>query len=190
MWGGVLRVQHLADVLGERLRTDGLQVVAVVEHLEVEGLGGSGAPQAQGVHVAGPVPGNHVVVRDPVDFPTVHPAGAGLAVLVLVQLGVPGEADLHPHFRMREFPRRSVLQPGVRLLHLIAVDKSLPENAVLVTDPVADGRNSQGGQGIDVAGREPAETAVAQTRFDLDGADAVQVDAQRTHRLLGSLGEA
>jgi len=45
----VVRVEHAGDVLGHRLVLDGGDVVALVEVVEVEVVGGAGAPQAQGV---------------------------------------------------------------------------------------------------------------------------------------------
>src|SRR6185312_10556719 len=56
---------HLADVLRECLRADRLQIVAGVEHLQIEGMGGPRAPQPQGVHVAGVIAGNHVAFSVP-----------------------------------------------------------------------------------------------------------------------------
>ena len=103
--GRILGVEHLADVLGERLGTDRLQVVAAVEHVQVEGLGRLGAPQPKGVHAFRVVAGDHVVVRDADHFPAVLPAGARAAGFVLVLLGVSGEPHLDTHFRMRELPR-------------------------------------------------------------------------------------
>ena len=51
----------------------------------------------------------------------------------------------------------------VGLFDLEAVLDLLPENAVLVAQPVADRRNLQRGQRVDEAGRQPAQAAVAQT---------------------------
>ena len=187
---GILRVQDLADVLGEGLRPHRLQIVAGVEHLQVEGLGGARAPQPEAVHVAGAIPRDHVVVRDSADLPAVLPPGPDGAVLVLVLLGVSGEPDPDPHLRMRELPRRPVGQPGVGLLHLLAVLEGLPEDPVLVADPVSDRGDAHGRQRVDEAGGQPAESAVAKARFDLDGAQGVQVDAERFHRLLSGFGQA
>ena len=91
---------------------------------------------------------------------------------------------------MRELPRRAVGQPRVGLLDLRAVDEGLPEDAVLVADAVADGRDPHGRQRVDEAGGQPAEAAVAQARLDLGVAQGVQVDPETRHRLLGGLGQA
>ena len=83
-----------------------------------------------------------------------------------------------------------VASHGVGLLDLPAVDEGLPEDAVLVADAVADGRDPHGRQRVDEAGGEPAEAAVAQARLDLGVAQRVQVDPQTGHGLLGDLGQA
>ena len=79
----VLRVEDLGDVLRERLRPDGLRVVAGVEDLQVERPRRAGAPQPQGVHAAVLEARDHVVVGDAEDAPARHPAGARDAVVVV-----------------------------------------------------------------------------------------------------------
>ena len=55
----------------------------------------------------------------------------------------------------------------------------LVENAELVADAVPDRRALEGGQGFQVAGREPAQAAVAQTWLLLAGQHGVEILAQR-----------
>ena len=166
---GVLGVEHLGDVLREGLRADGLLVVAGVEDPQVERVGGDRPPQPQRVHPAVLVAGDHVVVRDGLDLPARHPAGALDAVGVGVLLGVTAEGDDLRGLGVRELPRRAEGEPGVGLLDLAAVDEGLPEDAVLVADAVADAGHAHGGQRVDEAGGQPTQTAVAQTRLDLLG---------------------
>ena len=70
----------------------------------------------------------------------------------------PGAADL---------PGVAVAQPVVGELDLPAVVNLLVEDAELVADAVADGGNAEGGQGVEVAGGETAEAAVAEAGFAL-----------------------
>ena len=70
---GVLGVEHLGDVLRERLRPHRLGVVAGVEDLQVERARRLGAPQAQRVDAAVLVARDHVVVRDAQHAPARHP---------------------------------------------------------------------------------------------------------------------
>ena len=143
-------------------------VVAGVEHLEVERPGGLGAPQPQGVDAAVAVAGDHVVVGDPEDVPAADPARCARRRRSSVTVSrVAAEPDLTADLRVRELPRVAELQPRVGLLDLLAVDEGLPEDAVLVADPVADAGIRMRRQRVDEAGGEPAEAAVAQARLDL-----------------------
>ena len=75
--GGVLWVQHLRDVLGERLRSDCLFVVAGIEDAQVERIRGDRAPQAERVDAAVVIPRHHVVVGHRLHVPRRNPAAAG-----------------------------------------------------------------------------------------------------------------
>ena len=77
-------------------------------------------------------------------------------------------------------------QPAARDLALAAVlvDR-LGEDAVVVTDAVAHGWELQGRERVEVAGRQPAETAVAEARVGLLFRDAVEIVAQLRERGAG-----
>ena len=80
----------------------------------------------------------------------------------VVALGVAAELDLDSAARAGDLPGVAVAQPLVGDLHLPAVLDLLVEDAELVADAVADGRDLQRGQRVQVAGRQPAQAAVAQ----------------------------
>ncbi len=77
-----------------------------------------------------------------------------------------------------DFPRRAVLHPGIGELHLVAIAEFLFEEAVLIVDAVADGRKIKGGQRIQEAGGETAETAVAQAHVVFLAAEFLVVEAE------------
>ena len=79
---------------------------------------------------------------------------------------------------------------AVRDLDLPAVADGLIEDAELVADAEAHRGDLQGGQGIEIAGGEAAQTAVAETRFFLFIEDGVQVEFQVGHGGAGLLFEA
>ena len=186
----VLGVEDLGDVLGEGLRAGRLGVVAGVEDLQVEALGRLGAPQPQGVDDAVAEARDHVVVGDAEHVPSGDPARALDAVLVDVLLGVTAEVHLDGGLRVRELPRGAQPQPRVRALDLAAVlVEGLPEDAVLVADAVADAGHVHGGQRVDEAGGQPAETAVAQPGLDLLRAQGGQIQTAELKALLGDLAE-
>jgi len=83
-------------------------------------------------------------------------------LLVGVRLCAPAEPDLHRPLRPRNIPRRAEAQPLVGFFHLAAIDDFLLENAEFVADAIAHRRNLERGHRIEEAGRQPAETAVAQ----------------------------
>ena len=70
--------------------------------------------------------------------------------------------DLNGVFRTADFPRAAEAAPFIRRLGLLAVDEALAEEAKLVIDPVADGREVEGRERIHETGREAAETAIAE----------------------------
>ena len=81
-------------------------------------------------------------------------------------------------FGAGDLPDVAVLQPVVRQLHLLSLHQLLAEQAVLITDGAAHGRNVQAGQAVQEAGRQSAQAAVAQRGFGLFGQDGLQVDAE------------
>lgn len=93
-------------------------------------------------------------------------------------------------FGSGDLPRIAQEQPLVSNFHLPAVLDGLVEDAELVADAVTDGRHFQRGERVQVARREPAQTAVAEPRIFLLFHQVVEVDAEFLHRLAGILREA
>ena len=82
-----------------------------------------------------------------------------------------------------EFPRIAVLEPVVRLLHLLAVHDALAEDAVVVPEAVAHAGEVEGGHRVEEAGGEAAEAAVAEAGVHLEVAQRVPVEAVLLQRL-------
>ena len=86
--------------------------------------------------------------------------------------------DLHGVLGIGDLPDVAAGQPVVRHLDLIAVHQLLAEQAELIADGAAHGGQLQRGQGVQIAGGQAAQAAVAQAGlrllFKYDGA----VDAQ------------
>ena len=104
---------------------------------------------------------------------SVRPVGLHLAV----------ETHGVEQLRPGEFPEIAVPQPVVGRLGLIAVLDALGEYAVFVSDAVPVAGVSQGRHGIEKAGREPAEAAVAQGRVPLVLDDLFERDVEDAHGL-------
>ena len=93
--------------------------------------------------------------------------------------------ELHrvQYFRAGKFPGVAVAQPVFRMFHLMAVFDALLEHPVFIADPVTVARQAQGGHGIQEAGGQPAQAAVAQRRIRFQGANRFQIQVQLAHGL-------
>ena len=88
------------------------------------------------------------------------------------------EVDVDRGLRAANLPGIAVAQPVVGELDLPAVADGLLEDAELVADAVADGGNAERGHGVEIAGRETAEAAVAEAGFALLLDDLVEVETE------------
>ena len=88
--------------------------------------------------------------------------GAG----VLKRFDVSTETDDAGEFGTADFPRIAVAEPVVGFFHLAVIDDELFENAEIVTDPVSVGGQFESRHGVEEAGGETSESAVAESRVD------------------------
>jgi hypothetical protein len=91
------------------------------------------------------------------------PAGS---VALVADMAV--EAHRVDRLRALELPGIAEGEPVLGPLHLPAIVEALLEQAVLVADPVAVGRDAERGHAVEQAGGEPAEAAIAQRGVGLD----------------------
>ena len=187
---GIARIEHAGDRLGAHPRRHRADMVAAVEPGEVHGFAGLGLPQAQGVHVApAPADHRHVVGHRPhglgrLPVPADHPrlrGGHGDG---------PAEADGVGRLGPGEFPGVALGEPRLRRLALPAVLEGLAEQAVVVADPVAHGRDADARHALHEAGGEPPEAAVAQSGVGLGLLHGVEVDPEFPQGGAGGLGQA
>ena len=171
----VVGVEDLGEVLGEHLRLDGLDVRALVEVGEVELVYGLRAPEAEGVHGVA-VADDRQIVRNALDLLRRLPA----PLLAALGIGIDdASAEMHD-LRMLgalHLPGIAVLEPGIGLFDLVAVDDLLAEDAVVVSKAVAGAGDVEGGHGIEVARGEAPEAAIAEAGVGLVVAKIVPVDA-------------
>ncbi len=188
--GAVVRVEHLGEIFGGILVLDRPDIVARVEGAQVEVARRLGRPQPQIVHGVGAVAGDGRVVGHGHDLLGVHPVVARPAVFVREAHHAPVKVHRVEHLRARELPGVAIAQPVVRLLHLAATLDALAEHAVLVADAVAHARQSEGGHGVEEAGGEPSQPAVAQPGLVLGLAQHLEVDTDLHERLAYRLVDA
>ena len=93
--------------------------------------------------------------------------GVVVALAVPAVLHFAAEADLLRLVHLGDEPGIAQAQPVVGQLHLLAIDDLLLEDTQLVADGVAGGGDLQGGHGVQIAGGQTAQTAVAQAGIGL-----------------------
>ena len=173
----VVGIEDLGDDLGQLALLHGLHVLAAVEVHHVDLLHGLGAPGAQEVDLGAVIAHHGDVVGHGLDGLVVQVAVVGAAV-VLIGFDAAAEVDLHRVMGMGDLPDVAAGQPVVGHLHLEAVHQLLAEQAELIADGAAHGGQLQRGQGIQEAGGQPAQAAVAEAGLRLLLEHHRAVDAQ------------
>ena len=81
----------------------------------------------------------------------------------------------HRPLRPHHLPGVAVAEPFVGALHLPAVLNILVKNAELVANSIAQGRNFQRRHGVQIAGRQPSQATIAQTRLLFLGQQFIKI---------------
>ena len=157
-------------------------MVALIESVEPQRIGRACRPQPQRVDVAAAPAHHRRVIGNGLHRLGRLPDMAGDVVLARNLLHRSAEAYVVQHFRPFEFPWIAVGEPGFGEFLLPAILDRLAEQPVIVADAVAIGRHRQGCQALHVAGREPAEAAIAEGCVRLDHPEPVEVDAKLLQR--------
>jgi hypothetical protein len=189
--GAVVRVQHPVEHVGGQAFPARRQVLATAERREVDRVLARRVPLAQRGHALGAVAGHDEVERRGHNSLGRQPYAASA-----VGLHPAAEADHPAQLRALDLPRVAALEPVVRHLDLAPAGDLLGEHAVLVAHAVAERRQAQRGEGVEEAGGQSAQSAVAQRRVGLAlehvgqrragvGAGLAQrvVQAERGHRV-------
>ncbi len=173
----VLRIEDLGDGLRHGLVLGGLQILAPGEQGHVHRLGGPGVPQPQDVHVICAVAGDLHIAGDRLDHGGILVDDVEVSVVPEFPDGT-AEAHLLGLSGLGQQPGRAQILPVVGQLHLLALYDLLLENAQLIADGVAGGGDLQRGHGVQVAGGQAAQAAVAQGGIRLDLEDVRRLEAQ------------
>ena len=176
-------VELFGNDLGVGLPLHGLKVFPPVEEVQVHRLGALGLPQPQDIALLGAVAGNLHIPG--------HRQHGGIAGVLdgVGAVGIPhilylaAEADLLGLIHVGDEPGGTKFHPVVGQLLLPAVDDLLFEEAQLVADGVAGDGDVQGGGGIQIAGGQPAQTAVAEAGIRLLLKKIGGLEAKGLHRL-------
>ena len=185
--GAIVGIEHLGEGFRTHLLLNGAVVIAAVEGKEIKAFGGISPPKAQAIAGVDPIAQHRHIVghtdgvfgRNPA-----HPVGAPF---IAVALSAATKADETGLVWVGNLPGPARLQPLVGDLHLPAVADQLVEDAELVADAVARGRDLQGGQGFEEAGRQTPKAAIAESGFLLHIEDFFDVVDAETTQSLGHL---
>src|SRR5215204_6113769 len=88
-----------------------------------------------------------------------------------------------------ELPRIAERKPFLRIFLLPSVSDHLAEEAMIVTNTIAKGRNPERRHTFHEAGGQAAKTAIAQRGIRLRGAHAMEVDTQISQRGVENIGQ-
>ena len=174
----VIGVENLGNGLAEVLLPHRLLITTAVEGLEVEFLGCLRFPQAEVIDRIGPVSGDRDIVGNTGELFRVDPLGDGIAEVIEDVLHAAVEFDFGGVLGTDDLPRRAVFHPVIGKFHLIPVAELLLEEAVLVMDAVADGGQVEGRQGVEKAGGQAAQPAVAEPHVVLLAAEHLDVQTE------------
>ena len=177
----VVRVEELADRFRARFLRGGADVVAGVEHIELERVGRARRPEPQRVDVLAAPAHDRRVVGDGLDGFRRAP-GRAIASLLIDMFDAAAEIDLIDHFGALEFPGVAEAQPFVGIFVLPALRDDLAEQTEIITNAVADGGDRQRRHALHETGRQPSETAIAQRRIGLAFAKFCKVHAEIAER--------
>ena len=143
----VLRIEDLGNGLCHGLVLRGLQVLAPGEQGHIHRLGGPGVPQPQDIHMLRAVAGDLHVAGHGLDHRGVLIDDVQVAVVPELPHGA-AEADLLGLRGLWHQPGRTQVLPVVRQLYLLALHDLLLEDAQLVADGIAGGRDLQRSHGV------------------------------------------
>ena len=174
----VIRIEKLADRFGARLLGAGAEIVAGVEHVELERVGRPRRPQPQGVDVLAAPAHDRRIVGDGLHGFRRMPDRAVAALGIDDMFDAAAEMHMVDHFRPLEFPGVAEAEPFVGIFLLPALRDDLPEQAEIVANAIADGGNGQRRHALHEARRKPAQAAIAERRIRLAFAQIGQIDAE------------
>ena len=146
-----------------------------------------GIPEAQVVYGAVMIADNRHIIGNSHDNHGVLMHQFKAAVRHFLHVGIAVEFYVDGLIRLAVFPGKAVFQPVVGDFYLVAVDDFLLKQAILITDRAAMSRQVMRRHGINEAGSQPAQAAVAQTGIRLFLINLVNIQLEVTQNFLDSL---
>ena len=172
------RIQHLGNRRRAHLIRQRIDMVAAVERVEPQRIGGVRRPQSQRVHPPSAPTDRGRVIGDRLNRFGRMPDVANRGFRDRHDLDRAAEADVIADFRPVKFPRVAQRQPVFRIFLLPAVLHDLAEQAVVVADAVAVGGDVERRHALHEAGCEPAQAAIAQRGIGFQRTQLVEIDVE------------
>ena len=178
----VVRIEDARDRLALRARRGGADIIAAVERRELDRRDRARRPQPQHVGMAAAPAGDRRVVRH--GEHASRPDTRAPARCRHRRRGIPPSRRSRSSRRLRRFNSHglpcasqssgnSCCQPSLN---------ALLEQAVLVTDAVAIGRDAERRHAVEIAGGEPPQSAIAERGVKLGLAQLVEIGAKAFQR--------
>ena len=176
--GAVVGIKHLGDRFRADLFFHRPVVIADVEGMEIEGFGRIGAPEPQPITGVHPIAQHGHIMGNADGLFIGNPTHPMVVLVIEIGFGAAAKANKNRLIRLGNFPGPAAFQPFIGDFDLAAIANQLVEDAEFIADAVPRGGNLQGGEGFEIAGRQPAQAAVAQARFLFHIEDLIEaVDA-------------
>ena len=163
----VVRIQDLHNILGKILLLYRLVIVASVKRIQLEVHDRLRIPDTKGIYHMVIVSHDRVVVRYGQYRLIILLNEMGSAFFVILYPDISAKAHFLCVFGPAKFKGIAILEPVIRLLHLISIFNLLLKHSVMITYATAICRIAKGCQRIQEAGRQTAKAAVSKSRIRL-----------------------
>ena len=161
----IVGVEYLGYSVCDRVLSECLIVLALVEHLHIEVWSLSG-PESENRHTVAAVACNVHIIGSSHNCVVVD-VGDVVVLVVPVFLKVALEVNVDSELGLGNEPYRTAGEPVIGELCLPAVLELLLEDAVFIADRVSHSREACCSETVEVAGCETSETAVSETCIGL-----------------------
>src|ERR1700730_14861385 len=150
---------------------------ALIERIEPHRGGGARGPQSHERHVSDSPCHHPRVLVYSFDCLIGMPDRAGNAPRSDGSLDAASEVDDVDRFRPRKLPGITERQPSLRILPLTSIPDTLADQAVIVPDPIAAGRDPERCHALQKTRGEAPEAAIAERSIRLRRPQPREIDA-------------
>ena len=158
----IVGIEHFHNISCQVFLLHSLLVIPFVKGLQLEALHRLRIPDTQRIHNTVSITHNRHIIRNGLHGLIAFLLKAVASVFIHIYIDVTAEFNLFGIFRTAQLKGIAVRQPVIRHFHLITVADFLFKHPVPVTDSAAVCGIAQSRKGIQEAGRQTAQAAVAE----------------------------